>query len=44
MCNEQWIFYYNFPVFDQIKKSLDGQNWFEDIYTKFKKTEPVEIS
>ena len=38
------LYYDNFSVFGQIKKSLNGQNCFEDIYIKFKKTELVEIS
>ena len=42
--NQQWVFYDNFSVFGQIKKSLNGQNCFEDIHVKFKKTELVEIS
>ena len=33
MRNEQWIFYENFSV-----------NFLEDIYIKFRETEPVEIS
>ena len=37
-----WV--YNFSVFGQIEKFLNGQNYFEDIYIKFKKTELVEIS
>ena len=36
------FFYDNFSVFSQIEKTLNGQNCFEDIYIKFKKTELVE--
>ena len=36
------FFYDNFSVFSQIEKSLNGENCFEDIYIKFKKTELVE--
>ena len=34
--------YDNFSVFNQIEKSLNGYNYFEDICIKFKKTELVE--
>ena len=44
MSNEQWIFYENFSVFGQIEKSLNGLNFLEDIYIKFRVTELVEIS
>ena len=44
MRNEQWIFYQNFSLFGQIKKSLNRLSSLEDIYIKFRKTELVEIS
>ena len=37
--NEQRIFYNNFSVFGQIRKTLNGQNCFEDIAIKYRKTE-----
>ena len=38
------IFYNNFPIFGQTEISLSGQDYFKDIYIKFKKTELAEIS
>ena len=38
------MFYNNFPIFGQTEKFLDGQDYFEDIYIKFKKNELAEIS
>ena len=37
------MFYENLSVFGQIK-NLWMENYFEDIYIKFRKTELVEIS
>ena len=39
MCNEQWIFYNNYAVIGQIRKSFNGQNCFEDVAIKYRKTE-----
>ena len=39
---EQWVLNDNLHVFGHIEKSLNGWNFFEDIYIKFEKTELVE--